>query len=134
MYEEQRLSHISASPEYNAALPRRPPSSPAHSQGLQLSTNDDVLLGRADDGLILRLCSMKLHESPGLHFPTIAVGLVQPPVSEPNTVLLTQHDPRYWLGSVDGVRVLCFSIAMLCCRVSSLSQGVIKQQVSMHEC
>ena len=55
VHEEQRLSHNSASPSYNAALPLRPPSSPAHSQGLRLSTNDDVLLGRADNGLILRL-------------------------------------------------------------------------------
>ena len=57
MFEEQRLGNFSASPEYNAALPLGPPSGPADTQGLQLATNGDVLIGRADNGAILSLSS-----------------------------------------------------------------------------
>lgn len=55
VYEEQRLGNFAASPEYNAALPLGPPSSPAGTQGLQLATNGDVLFGHADNGVILGL-------------------------------------------------------------------------------
>ena len=57
VYEEQRLGNFAASPEYNAALPLGPPSSPAGTQGLQLATNGDVLFGHADNGVTLSLPS-----------------------------------------------------------------------------
>ena len=50
VFEEQRLHHYSTSLQNNAALPLMPPYSPARSQGLQLSTNNDALIGRADNG------------------------------------------------------------------------------------
>ena len=56
MFEEQRLYHYSASLQHNADLPLRPPSFPACSQGLQLSTNGDVLIGRADNGMTRACC------------------------------------------------------------------------------
>ena len=55
VFEEQRLDHYSTSLQHSAALPLQPPSSPARSQGLQLSTNDDALIGRADNGAAPRL-------------------------------------------------------------------------------
>ena len=58
VYEEQRFDDLSLySPECNAALPLRAPSVPAQDQGLQLATNGDVLVGRADNGLIPRFCN-----------------------------------------------------------------------------
>lgn len=55
VFEEQRPSNFSTPPEYNAALPLMPPTRLAHTQGLQLATNGDVLIGRADNGMML-LC------------------------------------------------------------------------------
>ena len=50
VFEEQRLHHFSTSSQYNATLPLRPPTCAACSQGLQLTTNGDALIGRADNG------------------------------------------------------------------------------------
>ena len=50
VFEEQP-----ASLEYTAALPLKPPAALADTQGLQLATNGDVLIGRADNGVILSL-------------------------------------------------------------------------------
>ena len=55
VYEEQPLCHFSASPGYSAALPLSPPRDPATTQGLQLTTNGDVLIGRADNGTAPKL-------------------------------------------------------------------------------
>ena len=60
VYEEQRLGNYSRSPSYNAALPLRPPKGPASTQGLQLATNGDVLVGCANNGVILCLPSDSL--------------------------------------------------------------------------
>ena len=51
MFEERRLRKISTR-TYNAALPLGPPSQPANTQALELATNGDVLIGRADNGVI----------------------------------------------------------------------------------
>ena len=50
VYEAPELMNVSASPQYNAALPLGPPSGPADTQALQLGTNGDLLYGRADNG------------------------------------------------------------------------------------
>ena len=57
MFEAQPLSKYPASPERNAALPLGPPREPAITQGLELATNADVLIGRADNGVTLSLSS-----------------------------------------------------------------------------
>ena len=62
VFEEQQLSHYSALMQYNAPLPLMPPFSPARSQGLQLSTNDDALIGRADNGMIRACFHQATHE------------------------------------------------------------------------
>ena len=65
MYEEQRLrdfySHDILPPDSTtASLPLGSPYYPAHSQGLQLVTNGDVLIGRADNSATLSL-SFDIH-------------------------------------------------------------------------
>ena len=52
VFEERQLTNFSASPTYNATLPLGPPSKPAKTQGLELATNADVLIGRAGNGKI----------------------------------------------------------------------------------
>ena len=59
MYEEPELLNVSASPQYNAALPLGPHSRPANTQALQLGTNGDILFGRADNGARLE-CSVNM--------------------------------------------------------------------------
>ena len=50
VFTELPLINFSASPTYRAALPLMPPSHPSRTQALQLATNGDVLVGRADNG------------------------------------------------------------------------------------
>ena len=59
VYEAPELMTISASPQYNAALPLGPPSGPADTQALQLGSNGDLLYGRADNGARLG-CSVNV--------------------------------------------------------------------------
>ncbi len=56
VFQEQRLGNFSATPEFGATLPLGPTSKRAHSQGLQLATNRDVLIGRSDNGVIISKC------------------------------------------------------------------------------
>ena len=63
VYEEPELLNISASPQYNAALPLGPPSRPAITQALQLGTNGDILFGRAANGSHLE-CSVNMCLAP----------------------------------------------------------------------
>ena len=81
VFEEQRLSHVSASPQYNAALPLGPPSEPGTTQGLQLATNGDVLVGRADNGAAPCLL-VSGNSNRGLHLATVAVSLITAHVSK----------------------------------------------------
>lgn len=57
VFEERPLDIFSASPEYRAALPLGLPSRPARTQALHLATNGDVLIGHADNGVVLSLSS-----------------------------------------------------------------------------
>ena len=86
MFEEERLHHYSTSLQCSAALPLQPPSSPARSQGLQLSTNDDALIGRADNGAAPCLLSSG-NSNQGLHLAIVAVSLIIALISKSNEKL-----------------------------------------------
>ncbi len=65
VYEEQTLDNFPSSPEYIAALPLGRPERPAHTQGLRLTANDDVLIGSADNRTSLSFnvgACLRLHE------------------------------------------------------------------------
>lgn len=52
VFTQQPLTNFSTSRAYNAALPLTPPRNQARTQALQLATNGDVLIGRADNGVL----------------------------------------------------------------------------------
>ena len=52
VYEQEELTNFSTSLAFSAGLALGPPSSPAQDQALQLGTNGDILVGRADNGAI----------------------------------------------------------------------------------
>ena len=64
VYEKQRLGRKSTTSEYSARgrsrMPLGLPSRPARDQALQLATNGDILLGRADNGATASLSALGL--------------------------------------------------------------------------
>ena len=64
VYEKQRLRRKSTTSEYSARgrsrMPLGLPSGPARDQALQLATNGDILIGRADNGTTMSLCALGL--------------------------------------------------------------------------
>ena len=52
VYEQEELTNFSTSLAFRAGLALGPLSCPAQDQALQLGTNGDILVGRADNGAI----------------------------------------------------------------------------------
>ena len=64
VYEKQRLGRKCTTSEYSARgrnrMPLGLPSGPARDQALQLATNGDILIGRADNGATMSLSALGL--------------------------------------------------------------------------